>query len=298
MPGKPVTFMRILISSCFFLSPLALSPLIRAQDPSPRQIVPEKVVNGSFGVDFTSAYYFRGILQENQGVIAQPWVELGYNLFTAEDDSTLKSIDLTFGLWNSLHDGPTGSADGIWYESDFYASLSAGLDERVTLGTTYTSYTSPNASFGTVQELAFSIGLDDSDLFGNSFSLKPSFLFAFELTGQADAGATRGKYAQLGIEPSFSAGKIGDLRITITLPVTVGLSMKDYYEFGTGSDKTFGFVDAGIVASSPLTLLPSRMGPWDASLGLHAVFLGDSTKALNHDEGTELIVSFGLSTTF
>lgn len=84
------------------------------------QGAPEKFVSGSMGVDFTTAYFFRGIVQENQGVISQPWVELGYNLHSA--DEGLKSVDLVFGVWNSLHDGPTGGAGGIWYESDFYAS--------------------------------------------------------------------------------------------------------------------------------------------------------------------------------
>ena len=42
----------------------------------------------------------------------------------------------------------------FWYEADhLYAG--ATLWENVTLGLTYTAYTSPNDSFGTVQELAF-----------------------------------------------------------------------------------------------------------------------------------------------
>lgn len=295
--------MNTLVARCLPLCPLvlpflALCTSVRAQEPTTRAFEPEKVVNGSFGVDFTTAYYFRGILQENQGVISQPWVELGYNLFTADGDDTLKNVDLAFGLWNSLHDGPTGGAGGIWYESDFYATLTAGFSEHLTLGTTYTAYTSPNDSFGTVQELAFSVGLDDSDLWGGSFSLKPSFLFAFELTGQADAGSGRGKYAQFGIEPSFEAGQLGGQPITISVPVTVGLSLKDYYEFGTGNDETLGYVDVGVVISSPLHFLPSRMGPWGASFGVHALMLGDTNEALNNDEGTEVIASFGLSTTF
>ncbi|MCC7066124.1 MAG: hypothetical protein IT456_25230, partial [Planctomycetes bacterium] len=257
---------------------------------------PAKVVSGSLGVDFTTAYFFRGILQEDQGVIAQPWVELGYGLYSA--DEGIKSLDLTFGLWNSLHDGPTGGAGSPWYESDFYVGLSAAVGDRLTIGSTYTSYYSPNATFGTVQELAFSVGLDDSDLWGGSFSLKPSFLFAFELTGQADAGSGRGKYAQFGIEPSFEAGQLGGQPITISVPVTVGLSLKDYYEFGTGNDETLGYVDVGLVVSSPLHFLPSRMGPWGASFGVHALMLGDTNEALNNDEGTEVIASFGLSTTF
>ena len=40
--------------------------------------------SGSMGVDFTNAYIFRGIVQEDAGFIAQPWAELRYNLYSSE----------------------------------------------------------------------------------------------------------------------------------------------------------------------------------------------------------------------
>ena len=62
--------MNTLVARYLPLCPLVLPFLelctsVRAQEPSTRAFEPEKVVNGSFGVDFTTAYYFRGILQEN-----------------------------------------------------------------------------------------------------------------------------------------------------------------------------------------------------------------------------------------
>ncbi len=275
---------------------LGLTSLTAQETVSGGGDAPAPVVSGSLGIDFTTAYFFRGILQENQGVIGQPWVELGYNLYTANEG--LKNLDLTFGLWNSLHDGPTGGAGGPWYESDFYVGLSAGIGDRLSVGATYTSYYSPNATFGTVQEIAFSASVDDSGWFGESLQLNPSLTVAFELNGQADAGAKRGTYAEIGIEPSFAIGKLGDADLTLTVPVKVGLSLGDYYEYGTGDDDFLGYFDIGAAVSAPLHFMPARLGPWDASLGLHAIVLGDNNKLVNHDDGTALVLSLGLSTTF
>ncbi|MGE3174680.1 MAG: hypothetical protein AB7O97_18755 [Planctomycetota bacterium] len=278
---------------------LFLSPALLVAQEAPDTASGEPVTAaGSWGVDFASQYFFRGIQQENQGVIAQPWLELGYGLYT--DDGALRSLDLTFGLWNSLHDGPTGSANGaMWYESDFYVGLTGAIGDRVTCGATYTAYHSPNGRFGTVEELALSVGFDDDGLLGETFGgLQPSLVVAFELSGQADGGADLGTYAQLGIEPGFDAGKVGDLELTVSVPVTLGFSLGDYYEFATGSEDSLGFVDVGVAVSSPLDFMPSRAGAWDGTLALHFLMLGDNNEALNSGEDSELIVSFGLSTSF
>ena len=50
----------------------------------------------------------------------------------------------------------------MWYESDFFTGLTVGSD-TLTAGVTYTSYLSPNGSFGTVQEVSLALSMDDSD---------------------------------------------------------------------------------------------------------------------------------------
>ncbi|MBL9076338.1 MAG: hypothetical protein JNL08_02470 [Planctomycetes bacterium] len=270
---------------------LTVAALIPAQD------APPPVAHGSFGIDFATAYFFRGIQQENQGIIAQPWIELGYGLHEA--DEGLRSVDLVFGLWNSLHDGPTGGAGGIWYESDFYTGLSADVGERMSVGATYTVYHSPNGTFGTVEELAFSGSYDDAGLDWSPVAsgLQPSVVLAFELDGQADAGTHVGVYAQLGVEPSFAIGQLGGAEVTLSLPVTLGLSLRDYYEVA-GDDDFFGFLDVGGVASAPMSFLPPGMGPWQGSVGLHLLLLGDNLETINDNDAYELIFSFGASTSF
>ena len=59
-----------------------------------------------------------------------------------------------------------------------------------------------------MQELAFSLGYNDSKLLG-PFALNPSVLVAFEMKGQADAGRHRGVYLQAGVTPGYTVNAKG-----------------------------------------------------------------------------------------
>lgn len=261
-----------------------------------------EAIGGSLGFDFTSQYFFRGIRQENQGVIAQPWINLGINVHNG-DEGGLHNVNVVLGQWNSLHDGPTGGAGGVWYESRFYAGVEADFGERWHFGIRYNTYASPNgaaAALGRpVQELAFSAQWDDSGVISENFSLKPRVTIARELSGQRDQGSDRGIYAEVAIAPDWVIGKLGESDMTLTLPATLGLSFGDYYEnVGGGGDETFGYLQVGGVLSAPLDFLPARMGPWSGHVGLHALLLGDSTDRRNGGDSAELIFEFGMKTEF
>lgn len=275
---------------------LLAAPLL-AQDRPPQPPPPEPVLHGALGLDFTTAYYFRGIQRENQGIIGQPWIELGWDLYEA--DEGLRKLDLVVGQWNSLHDGPTGGAGGVWFESDFYVGLRAAVGDQLSLGATWRTYHSPNGSFNTFQEMAFSVAVDDSadPWLPIAGGLRPSALIAFETAGQADAGTQSGIYAQLGIEPTFALGDVAGLDMTLAVPVALGLSLRDYYEVN-GDDDVFGYLDVGAEVSAPLSFLPARMGPWRGRAGLHLLLLGDNNEQRNNGDSAELIFSLGFSTTF
>src|SRR5688572_14702073 len=76
--------------------------------------------SGAFQLDVTNAYYFRGILQEREGVILQPWLELYANLYSA-DDGLVRDVTVGAGIWNSFHSERTGSTSerSWWYEVDY-----------------------------------------------------------------------------------------------------------------------------------------------------------------------------------
>ena len=96
---------------------------------------------------------------------------------------------------------------------------------------------------------------NDAKLLG-PFALNPSFLVAFELDGQADAGSQKGVYAQIGIAPGYTFFAESAYPLAVSVPLAVGLSLSDYYEFGTGSDETFGYFSGGVSVSVPLAFIP------------------------------------------
>jgi hypothetical protein len=250
----------------------------------------------NMGVDWVNEYFFRGIAQQVGGVNFQPYGSVAFKL--VENAGPLTALTATPGIWNNWHAGGGNLVEPVdpefWYEADLYFTLAATLVERVTLGLTYTAYTSPNDSFGTVQELAFSLTLNDSQWLG-AFALNPSLLLAGEFTGQADAGSARGVYLQLAIAPSYTFVPESTYPLTLSFPVTLGLSVSDYYEFATGDNPTFGYVQFGPAVSMPLGFIPKRFGTWVVKGALELLALGDTLKALNDNDTWKPIGRIGVS---
>jgi hypothetical protein len=153
---------------------------------------------------------------------------------------------------------------------------------------------SPNGRFATVQELALSVGFNDTKLLG-PWALNPSLLVAFELKGQADGGRHRGVYLQLGVAPGLTWFDKSAWPVSLSVPLTVGLSLSQYYEFGTGDDETFGYFSGGLAASVPLKVIPPAFGAWQLRAAVTVLTLGDNLRAVNRRDRTEVIGSFGLA---
>jgi hypothetical protein len=239
------------------------------------------------GLDIPSIYYFRGIRQEvDPKVTLWPYGDVGITLASA--DKGLKSVGVNFGVWNSLHTGTSGSdipGKPMHYEEDFYSSLTLGFSP-VNFTTKYIAYTSPNASYNTVKEI-------DLQLTGTQ-KYAPYILGAFELNETkgsyivgADAGAKRGSYLEIGAGPSWPVGKA-----SFSVPVSVGLSMKDYYEAG-GKDNKFGFFDIGGMLTVPFSSVPSKFGAWNVHGRADYLRLGDGTAAFNKNSDKNTYVVMG-----
>lgn len=259
-------------------------PLASAQDsgdPNPGAIT----VTG--GVDFANAYFFRGIPQDDTGLITWPYADLGFSLFSGEGGVT--SVGVNLGTWNSLHTGSAGSdgpAGKLWYESDFYATLGFGLGGGTTAGVTYTAYTSPNGLFGTVREISVRVAVDDSGALGAA-ALKPYVVLAREIDGQADGGVNEGTYLELGVGPGYAGS-----RASVTVPLKIGLSLGDYYEDPAG-DGTFGFLSVAGVVTIPFSSTPTRFGSWNVHGGVELLVLGDRNEAAFGDR-SHVIGSVGI----
>jgi Bacterial protein of unknown function (Gcw_chp) len=253
-------------------------PASAAAAPAPSEAAaPAKRFTVTTGVDFTSAYLFRGIRQHSGGTIAQPYGDLGIAL--------APGVTANVGGWNSVH---STAPAGNWYEADYYGSVTFTAG-KLKPGVLYTSYTSPADSFATVKELAGVLSVDDS---ANPFPLSPKIVLAFELgDGQADGGADKGTYLELGVRPTVKLAP----KVTLAIPVKSGLSVNKYYEGPTG-DNHFGYFDTGLQLSVPV--VSGKGGTLEVHGGVDLMWLGDNLKVLNGDDGFKPVSLIGFTFTY
>ena len=266
----------------------------------------------NLGMDWTNQYYFRGIVQETEGVLLQPYFDARLALYTSE--RLLSHVALAVGLWNSLHTGPSGSsgndpgssAPGMqtadpkaWYESDAFATLSVGLLQKLSLDLTYTAYVSPNKAFGSTQELTFGLAYDDSSLFaslwgGRFGGLQPSAGLSVELSG--GAMGEPGTFLLLGLSPAIKLLDREAVTLSAGIPLELGLGLGDYYDApNTGARDTFGYLQTGATVSVGLGFIPRRLGAWALSAGARVLVLGDLLTEVNGDRRAEFIAHSGLA---
>lgn len=248
----------------------------------------------SFNNDFTTAYFFRGILQERNGFIWQPSLDIGITVF--EGEGVVQSVDLAVGTWNSVHSNKTlasGSGPSNWYESDVYPSLSVGFAGGLATALTYQVYTGPNGSFATVQNLDLDAAWDDSDFWGAPFGLAPWATLSFELD-RTNFGEKKGVYLGLGLEPNVTLFAATELPLTIAMPLALGLSLDDYYETPEEGDDTFGFFSFGLGLSVPLAFVPEGLGSWSTSAGIDVYVLGDNLKEANFGDSPFPVGTLGV----
>ncbi len=253
-------------------------------------------ISFSVGNDFTTAYFFRGILQERNGFIWEPYAELAINLFAG--DGLLSTVDAGMGLWSSFHSNKTlasGSGPTNLYEVDYYPSLSAGLSFGLSTSLTYLVYTSPNGAFSTIQQLDLGLAFDDSELLG-PFAVGPTATFSFELDNTS-FGDKEGGYFELALAPSVELSLPGDeagaYPLAFTVPLALGLSMYDYYETPT-SDDTFGFFSFGANVGVPLAFIPEDFGAWSVNAAINVLVLSDTLKDVNKGDSPFPVGTFSL----
>jgi hypothetical protein len=243
----------------------------------PEAAAPSKIYTVTTGLDFTSAYLFRGILQKSGGAIGQPYADVAFAL--------QHGITADVGTWNSIH----STADlGNWYERDYFGSVTFTAG-KLKPGLLYTSYTSPADRFATVQELAGTLSVDDSK---SKFPVSPKVVLAFELgDGEADGGQNKGTYLELGMKPGIKLAP----KATLYVPVKTGLSVNHYYEGPTG-DNTFGYFDLGAQLSVPV--IAGKGGALEIHGGIDFLWLGDNMKALNNGDTLKPVSLIGMTFTY
>jgi hypothetical protein len=257
------------------------SSMVAAQAAPANEPPPVKITGG---IDFPSLYMFRGIRQEGDpSFTTQPFVNLAF--------AATPAMTVNVGSWNSFHTGSTKDGPGAFYESDFYVS-GAFATGNVTTTALYTAYTSPVDAFGTVHELAFTVGFNDSE---NSVPMAPAVTLAFELGDNgADGPNDKGIYLELAATPAIPMGD--DAPLTLTVPIKLGLSLKDYYQLadenGELQDNTFGYFSIGLMALKALS--PN----FDIHGGVLVYALGDNLKIVNNGDSAQVVGTIGLGFSF
>jgi hypothetical protein len=227
---------------------------------------------------------FRGIQQERDGFIWQPYVDLGLTVWD-DEEAPIRSVTLGMGVWNSFQSKKTLARDSgpsNLYETDFYPSLTVGLPGNFETSLIYYVYTGPNGSFDTVQEMDFLVAYDDSELLGR-LAMAPTVTFAVETEGTS-FGDRRGSFAGVGLEPTLWASDNENCPLSISVPLAVGLSIDNYYEEPGRSNDTFGYAQAGLTVGMDLPFVPEEAGTWNLSVTGNGYYLGQSLRRANSDD--------------
>jgi len=243
---------------------LALSAQTPAAPAPPP--APAKKVTGTFLAEVPSSYFFRGYRQEADPKFTfQPSIDVA----VAGEKASFNA-----GLFNSFHTGSLKDAGYGYYETDFYAAVTVSK-----IKTTYTAYTYPKLGVpSTINELMFSGG------FGGKAAASVALAFEF----QKASGADKGIYLELGVNPAIPM-KDG-APVSVTIPVKIGLGLKDYY-FDSDGDTPFGYVSGGVNVSKPLA-----HGDIHGSVTVYG--FGDALKAVNNDKSGQVIGLIGFTATF
>jgi hypothetical protein len=278
-------------------TPGTAAPAAPAEPPGPNT----GAISLTLGTDWASAYYFRGIATtQNLGSNFQPYAEVGFRLL--ENMGPLTSLSVAPGIWTNLHTGggllvQPGDPKG-WTETDFYFKVNAAWWEVLTTSVTFTYYSSPNNTFTSYSDVGLGFSLSDSKWLG-AFAVNPSVLFAFETTGEAlVADGKKGIYVQLGLAPGYTFFAESSFPLTISLPMTLGLSAKDYYTVN-GQNQTVGYFSWGPLISMPLKFIPAKYGSWSAKGGVQFLMLNSNLQAVNTGgDGFVPIGTVGLALTY
>jgi hypothetical protein len=234
--------------------------------------------------DFTNAYFFRGVLNERDGFIWQPSIELSMNVYSGE--GLLTGVDLGFGIWNSVHTEETladGAGPEALYETDYYPSITFTWAETLQTSVIYYWYTSPNGAFNTVEQIDLELSYDDSGLLG-PFAFYPTATFSFELENTS-FGDEEGGYFEFIGSPGFEVALSDDYPLAVSFPCVIGVSMYDYFEDDSGDDE-LGYGSLGLDAGLPLAFIPPDYGAWSVTLGLDIYLFNDNLEEAN--EGDEI----------
>lgn len=286
------------------------APGKESKQPAPP--CPTTCITGDFGVTFTSEYISRGLVEQDKGVIGQPYLDIYLKLYSGDPNSMfINSVSAQLSFWSDIgsnlytantaiglpegavqHTTPHTHADAVpsWFEFDWDPGISVSFGQHFTLLTQYFEFDSPAGDFSTARSIDAALSYSDSYLWANvpvlgagNFAINPHFTVLYELGAPGEAGLQPGGwYYELGVAPSFTIMPKATYPITLSIPATVGLG--DDHGFYAGN--TFGYFSVGPTLSVPLAFIPSCLGSWTVSASYLYYYEGTTVRAFNVSNGT------------
>ena len=231
-----------------------------------KEQIKESCITGDLGVTFVSEYISRGLVQVNQGVIAEPYLDLYFKVY--EGTGFINKVTINFSLWTSIdsHVEPPGNQSTCrnWEEFDWDPGIAITFAKNFTLTTSYFEFDSPANFFQTARSINVNLAYNDADLL-HDFALNPHFTWLAELNAPGSAGLQKGGYYyEVGIAPGHTWGPV-----TVSLPITLGLGSRGFYN-GEG----FGYFAFGPQISVPISFIPECLGKWTLTGGYTFYDLG------------------------
>jgi len=270
MNTRTITTVAAFAAACFAGSVAYAGPSKPAKPVV--EVAQESCITGDIGFDVVSNYITKGVVQENQGFIIQPYADLHFRIYKGAGALTSVTVDL--GIWNSFHShrpnvrGTTRN----WYEFDFQAGVTWNFN-KLALGTYWKEYASPSDRFNNAYAVGFNLAYDDSDVLG-AWALHPYAVIELNVQGTTgnNTNGSRGQYYEVGIAPAHSWGDW-----TLSLPINAGFGSGGFYLGNRG----FGFFGAGVKATYALNCIPACLGKWSVYSGFNYYYLGGNSGPLN-----------------
>ena len=228
------------------------------------------------GIDYVTAYMFRGYNIVDTGYIFQPYANVTRGFLLREDGS--RSLDVYGGVWASIsEETPGNSGPRRWNELDLTAGITYNCGP-FSIGLEYLYYNSPADDFDDVNEMAV--------LFGYEHWLSPTIGVYREID---DRGGEQDTYLEFTIEPTLpSCPAVPKLELTV--PIILGTSLDGFYTDSRGHNEFFGYVSVGLSASYPLTENWSLVGGVE-----YMQLLADSVEEANDGTDYKVVGRFGVA---
>jgi len=256
------------------------------------------------GGDLSSARFYRGIGQENQGLVLSLFADASIVFYEDNSSGIFDFASVDFGISTHHYSGPSGgkraNSNEKLVEIDGYGGITVGFMDRWALS----AYPRQRVAIGKatpafdgdVHSFDLILRYDDaSEAF--DWKLSPYFVMSFEYEGQSDLISKSDNrnslsvYFEAGVRPQFELFRWNNRPVHLTVPVTMGLSIRDYYQDPfTKDDDLFGFLEVGLELSG--TLLQKGMSGTSRTLdirwmaGLYFLYLGDNAAAISERNGT------------